>query len=337
MQFLLRAYSEKSVDRVLSYQREFIWELARFRIWRSQFTSDIRFSVHICFLDQIFSLCYLFSRHAFYIIFDFHRDERCKLHTRCDDQRVERNKIVSIRDDCTFSARILRSISWRFHFQHEISLSIAMTMIHCFLHSRFLVLSFARLIDTRSNVLFRQMNCSSRYASKQNKIVKYARRDTRVVKENRQLLVEKTSRNKVFIARRSTRVFKKNRQITRRNTRVKKKSSVWNFLFENDDWISFSLCASWVSENDRESAIKRSSLFESDDWISFSFDASWVCENDRESTIMTINRWFSCSENQSAHRDERWKFYQLVNRRFSCFLESVSSSILEWCYDTRPD
>ena len=52
----------------LSYQRESIWKLARSRTWRSQSTSDIRFSVHICFLDQIFSLCYLLSpRHAPYI------------------------------------------------------------------------------------------------------------------------------------------------------------------------------------------------------------------------------------------------------------------------------
>ena len=42
-------------------------ELARFRTWRSQFTFDIRFSVHICFLNQIFSLYYLFSKHASYM------------------------------------------------------------------------------------------------------------------------------------------------------------------------------------------------------------------------------------------------------------------------------
>ena len=45
-------------------------------------------------------------------------------------------------------------------------------MIHCFLHNRFLALNFAKLIDIRSNALFRQMNCSSRYANKKNKIVK---------------------------------------------------------------------------------------------------------------------------------------------------------------------
>ena len=63
---VLRACSERNVDRILFYQRKFIWRLARSKTWRSQSTFDIRFSVHICFLDQIFSLCYLFSRHAFY-------------------------------------------------------------------------------------------------------------------------------------------------------------------------------------------------------------------------------------------------------------------------------
>ena len=43
----------------LSYQRKFIWELARSKAWRSQSTSGIRLSVHICSLDQIFSFCYL--------------------------------------------------------------------------------------------------------------------------------------------------------------------------------------------------------------------------------------------------------------------------------------
>ena len=58
--------SEISIEN-LFYQREFIWKLTRSRVWRSQSTFDIRFSVHICSLDQIFSLCYLFFRHAFYI------------------------------------------------------------------------------------------------------------------------------------------------------------------------------------------------------------------------------------------------------------------------------
>ena len=51
----------------LSYQREFIWRLARFKAWRSQSTSDISIShVHICSLDQIFTflLLLLLVKHA---------------------------------------------------------------------------------------------------------------------------------------------------------------------------------------------------------------------------------------------------------------------------------
>ena len=53
----------------LSYQREFIWELAWFRTWRSQSTSDISIShVHICSLDQIFTflLLLLLIKHVFW-------------------------------------------------------------------------------------------------------------------------------------------------------------------------------------------------------------------------------------------------------------------------------
>ena len=115
---------------ILSYLREFIWKLTRFRIWRSQSTSDIRSSVHICSLDQIFSLCYLFldMRLTLYLIFIVTSDVNFTL---ANDLRVERNKIVVN--------------SWRFHLQHEISINSwrshifstksfyqsAMTMIHC--------------------------------------------------------------------------------------------------------------------------------------------------------------------------------------------------------------
>ena len=95
---------------------------------------------------------------------------------------------------------------------------------------------------------------------------------------------------------------KKNRRITRKDTRVKRKSSVWSFFFENDDCISFSLCASWISENDRESA------------------------------KMTINSWFFCFENQSISelvtttvncRFFFSSFRHLVNSRFFCSSRSV--------------
>ena len=93
----------------LSYQRKSIWELARSRAWRSQSTSGIRSSVHICSLDQISSLCYLLSsRHASYIIFDLHRDGRCKIHTRYRKRSASRKKQDRF-----------QQISWRFHLQHE--------------------------------------------------------------------------------------------------------------------------------------------------------------------------------------------------------------------------
>ena len=50
--------------------------------WRIFLFLTFDFHVNICFLNQIFSLCYLFFKHAFYIIFDFHRDEQCKFHIR---------------------------------------------------------------------------------------------------------------------------------------------------------------------------------------------------------------------------------------------------------------
>ena len=71
--------------------------------WRTLLFLTFGLHVDICSLDQISSLCYLFSRHALYIIFDLHRDERCKIHTRYrDGQRVKKNKVVVN--------------SWRFHF-----------------------------------------------------------------------------------------------------------------------------------------------------------------------------------------------------------------------------
>ena len=42
---------EHVLKKILFYQRNFLWKLTWFRIWRSQFIFDIRFSVHICFLN----------------------------------------------------------------------------------------------------------------------------------------------------------------------------------------------------------------------------------------------------------------------------------------------
>ena len=81
---VLRTCFEKSVDKILFYQREFIWKLARFRTWCSQSTFGIRSSVHICSLDQIFSLCYLFSRHAFYNFCNFKYRQKRIIHEHFD-------------------------------------------------------------------------------------------------------------------------------------------------------------------------------------------------------------------------------------------------------------
>ena len=83
-------------------------------VWRTIYFRHFDRLVHICSLNQIFSLCYLFSEHASDIIFDFHRDERCKLHTRKRSaSRKKQNR--SIRDDRTSSARNLSiNQQWRF-------------------------------------------------------------------------------------------------------------------------------------------------------------------------------------------------------------------------------
>ena len=122
---MLRTYLERNFDWVLFYQREFWCELML--IWHTFLLLTFDHRVHICFLDQIFSLCYLFFRHAFYIIFDFHRDERCKFHIRYrDDQRVKKTKSLSIRDDFIFNTKSFYQLQWRWrnHF-HVFSTTIS--------------------------------------------------------------------------------------------------------------------------------------------------------------------------------------------------------------------
>ena len=132
------------------------------------FTFDIQSSVHICFLNQIFSLCYLFSRHAFYIIFDLYRDERCKLHTRYQRSASRKKQNRSICDDVVFSAIQLVTISssarnllinsqWRW-FTVSCTTNLSLWIL--------------RDLLTFDQTLCFETNCSSRYASKQNKIVK---------------------------------------------------------------------------------------------------------------------------------------------------------------------
>ena len=52
----------------LFYQRKFISKLVK--IWHIFLFLTFDFHVDICFLHQIFSLCYFFSRHAFYTFFN---------------------------------------------------------------------------------------------------------------------------------------------------------------------------------------------------------------------------------------------------------------------------
>ena len=144
---MLRACLRISV-RALSYQREFTSGLVG--AWRTSSRRHFGLHVDICFLDQIFSLCYLFSRHAPYIIFDFHRDERCKLHIRYRKRSASKKK----QDRCQF---VTISSSTQF-FQLTMTMTKSSSRLQ---HSKFLALSFARLIEIHSNFLFR-INCSSR-------------------------------------------------------------------------------------------------------------------------------------------------------------------------------
>ena len=60
---VLRACLKISIE-ILSYQRKFIWRLVW--TWHTFLLLTFDLHVHICSLNQIFSLCYLFSRHASY-------------------------------------------------------------------------------------------------------------------------------------------------------------------------------------------------------------------------------------------------------------------------------
>ena len=107
---------------------------------------------------------------------------------------------------------------------------------------------------------------------------------------------------------------------------TKRRSSV----FADDECISLSLCASWISENDRESALmKKFSLWER--WLNLTFtwrivslrEWSWVNDNDSQS--LTFLFWKSVSSSW-------WKMKTLSTSQLSIFLffESVSSSIVDF-------
>ena len=118
----------------LSYQRESISGLVE--AWHTLLLLAFGLHVDICFLDQISSLCYLLSsRHAPYIIFDLHRDRRCKLHTRYHCKRPASRKK---QNRCQFvtipsSARNLSQFATMTspaQFSQP-----AMTVVHCLQHS----------------------------------------------------------------------------------------------------------------------------------------------------------------------------------------------------------
>ena len=97
----------------------------------------------------------MFSKHAFYIIIDFYRDERCKFHIRYrDDQRIKKNKIVVNFNFVTIT-----------HFQHEFSINNDDDeIIFTFLTQQISRTKLAKLTIIRSN------------------FAKIARRNTRVIK-----------------------------------------------------------------------------------------------------------------------------------------------------------
>ena len=130
---MLRACLGISIE-ILSYQRKFISKLVK--TWHTLLLLTFDLHVDICFLNQISSLCYLFSRHALDIIFDLHRDERCKIHTR--KRSASRKKHDrSIRDDRTSSARNLPiNSSWRWrghlHVSSTADLSYRISETNCY-------------------------------------------------------------------------------------------------------------------------------------------------------------------------------------------------------------
>ena len=102
-----------------------------------------------------------------------------------------------------------------------------------------------------------------------------------------------------------------------------------NSVFADNKCISLSLCASWVSENDRESALmKKFSLWKR--WLNFIFtwrivslrEWSWINNNDSQSLIFLF--WKSVSSSW-------WKMKILSTSQLSIFLffESINQSIVD--------
>ena len=93
-------------------------------------------------------------------------------------------------------------------------------------------------------------------------------------------------------------------------------------FFEKDHEATERTFVNWMKNLHKASSCQRneSFFFENDDCILLSFDASWICENDRESAIMIVNlrKWRSVN-----CRSFFSSFRHLVNSRFSCSSRSV--------------
>ena len=156
---------------------------------------------------------------------------------------------------------------------------------------------------SRSEFCETNWHSTKRFASKQ-----IARRDTRVskIKSPKSFLRERSRSNRTNLRELneiyiehfqvnetkvlSKEIMKHDVFMSEATKRIftKRRSSV----FASDECISLSLCASWVSENDREFALmKKSFLWER--WLHSTFtwrivsqrEWSWVCENDDLSIV----------------------------------------------------
>ena len=267
-------------------------------------------------------------RSTLYLIFIVTSDVNFTL--AINDQRVERNKI----DQFATMSPSAQFNSWRFHLQHEISLSTRSDDDSLF---------FAQQIS-RSE--FCEINWHS---IKRSALKQIARRDTRVSKirssecevllEEDHEVTERISRPwvewRIYIEHfhvnetkvLSREIMKHDVFMSEATERIftKRRSSV----FADDECISLSLCASWVSENDRESALmEKFSLWER--WLNLTFtwrivslrEWSWISDNDNQSLIFLF--WKSVSSSW-------WRVKTLSTSQLSIFLffESVSQSIVD--------
>ena len=220
--------------------------------WHTLLLLTFCLHVDICSLDQIFSLCYLFFRHASYIIFDLHRDERCKIHTRrrsASRKKQDRCQLVTVSSSAQFN-------SWRFHLQHETFLSTAVTMTR----------SSSRLQHSK---ISRSEFCETNWHSIKLPAKQIARRSTRVrkIRSSDRSSPSRKTNDEVpplrtmnvlhfhYAHRGSARMTVSLREWSW--TCEKKKSPLWGrWLYLTSTWRIVSLREwSWVSDNGSQSLI----------------------------------------------------------------------------------